>query len=226
MSDAEDQGQGEPTMEEILASIRRIISEDAPEQEAEGSTQEAEPEPVAAAEEPAEEAAEEPAQEPAEEPVEQPAEETPAPPVEDEPAPAPPADEDALELTQMVAEDGSVVDLNAEREAARARSDEPPPAPEEPEALTLEEPSPEDESTLLADATRTAATASLLNLANTAEQQSLGNLTEGGGRTLEMLVRETLEPHLKTWLDANLPTLVDRIVREEIQKMVKRAEYR
>ena len=220
MSDAEDQAQGEPTMEEILASIRRIISEDTPEEE-EGGEEAAEAEPEAAAPEPEEEpAAEEP---PVEEP---PAEEPPA----EEEAEEGDDDDDALELTQMVADDGSVVDLNAEREAARAREqDEEPAAPDEgaPE-IDLEEaaPAPDEEASLLADTTRSAATSSLLSLAAVADQQNLANLTEGGNRTLEALVRETLEPHLKTWLDANLPVLVERIVREEIQKMVKRAEYR
>ena len=46
----------------------------------------------------------------------------------------------------------------------------------------------------------------------------------GGGRTLEELVRTSLAPELKGWLDENLPDLVERIVREEIRKMVRRAE--
>ena len=46
----------------------------------------------------------------------------------------------------------------------------------------------------------------------------------GGGRTLEELVRTSLAPELKAWLDENLPDLVERIVREEVRKMVRRAE--
>jgi hypothetical protein len=33
-----------------------------------------------------------------------------------------------------------------------------------------------------------------------------------------------LTPELKAWLDANLAPLVEQIVREEIKKMVRRAE--
>jgi uncharacterized protein len=39
------------------------------------------------------------------------------------------------------------------------------------------------------------------------------------GRTLEDLVREMLRPLLKTWLDDNLPNLVERLVRAEIDRV-------
>jgi cell pole-organizing protein PopZ len=38
-------------------------------------------------------------------------------------------------------------------------------------------------------------------------------------RTLEDLVREMLRPMLKSWLDENLPTLVERLVRAEIERV-------
>lgn len=38
--------------------------------------------------------------------------------------------------------------------------------------------------------------------------------------TLEGLVREMLRPMLREWLDANLPPLVERIVADEIAKIV------
>jgi cell pole-organizing protein PopZ len=38
-------------------------------------------------------------------------------------------------------------------------------------------------------------------------------------RTLEDLVREMLQPLLKTWLDDNLPELVERLVRTEIERL-------
>jgi cell pole-organizing protein PopZ len=38
-------------------------------------------------------------------------------------------------------------------------------------------------------------------------------------RTLEDLVAEMLQPMLKTWLDENLPQLVERLVQEEIQRV-------
>src|SRR5260370_18468898 len=39
------------------------------------------------------------------------------------------------------------------------------------------------------------------------------------GRTLEDLVREMLRPMLKTWLDDNLPGMVERLVRAEIERV-------
>jgi cell pole-organizing protein PopZ len=38
-------------------------------------------------------------------------------------------------------------------------------------------------------------------------------------RTLEDLVREMLKPMLKAWLDDNLPNLVERLVRAEIERV-------
>ena len=43
----------------------------------------------------------------------------------------------------------------------------------------------------------------------------LGN----NARTLEDLVKEMLRPMLKNWLDDNLPQLVERIVRAEIERV-------
>jgi cell pole-organizing protein PopZ len=39
------------------------------------------------------------------------------------------------------------------------------------------------------------------------------------GRSLEDLVREMLRPLLKTWLDDNLPSMVERLVRAEIERV-------
>jgi uncharacterized protein len=44
------------------------------------------------------------------------------------------------------------------------------------------------------------------------------------GRTLEDMVRELLRPHMKDWLDAHLPQLVERLVREEIARLVREAQ--
>jgi cell pole-organizing protein PopZ len=41
-------------------------------------------------------------------------------------------------------------------------------------------------------------------------------------RTLEDLVREMLKPMLKAWLDANLPNMVERLVRAEIERVSRR----
>jgi cell pole-organizing protein PopZ len=41
-------------------------------------------------------------------------------------------------------------------------------------------------------------------------------------RTLEDLVRDMLRPMLKSWLDANLPDMVERLVRAEIERLSRR----
>jgi len=41
-----------------------------------------------------------------------------------------------------------------------------------------------------------------------------------GGPTIEDLVREELRPLLKAWLDANLPAVVERVVRAEIERVL------
>lgn len=42
--------------------------------------------------------------------------------------------------------------------------------------------------------------------------------------TLESMVREMLRPLLREWLDRNLPYLIERLVKREIDMMVNRAE--
>jgi uncharacterized protein len=44
-----------------------------------------------------------------------------------------------------------------------------------------------------------------------------------GGPTLEDIVREEMRPLLKQWLDANLPGTVERLVRAEIERVVNSA---
>jgi uncharacterized protein len=56
-----------------------------------------------------------------------------------------------------------------------------------------------------------------------AVESAFGNLTNtvlsNSSRTLEDLVKEMLRPMLKSWLDDNLPGLVERIVKAEIERV-------
>lgn len=45
-----------------------------------------------------------------------------------------------------------------------------------------------------------------------------------GGLTLEDIVREEIKPILKAWFDTHLPSLVERIVRAEIGRVVDRTQ--
>ncbi len=197
MSDQE--AQQEPTMEEILASIRRIISE-----EDEGGDEAA------------------------------PAVETAPEDSSDEM----PEQAEVLELTQKVDEDGVLVDESEEQEASEPAEPEPEPEPEsEPELQEEAEPAPapvldsdddtddivavEPVSTPMPDETL------LGNVAAGAAAASFGNLARNvaiassGSRTLEDMVLELLKPILKSWLDENLPSMVEEMVREEITRVAK-----
>jgi cell pole-organizing protein PopZ len=69
--------------------------------------------------------------------------------------------------------------------------------------------------------TATAAAGSVTNLvrALTSDRTQVFN----GGPTIADLVREEMRPMLKEWLDSNLPPLVERLVRAEIERVISRA---
>ena len=45
-----------------------------------------------------------------------------------------------------------------------------------------------------------------------------------GPRTIEDLVKEVMRPMIKEWLDGNLPSLVERLVSREIERLTREAE--
>ena len=45
---------------------------------------------------------------------------------------------------------------------------------------------------------------------------------EHSGITLEDIVRSELKPLLRGWLDKNLPVVIERLVREELERVSKR----
>ena len=239
----------EPSMEEILASIRRIIADD-------------EAKPVVA-EKPSAPAA--PAK--PEKPVSPPAAKAPAsdaappapavpkaavappPPPAPRAAPAPAAaptsgpvetnsqdDIDALlngldeattpEEIRPAPSDGDVLELTDEM----ALPDPPPPAfkrveptddlefaeagraaPRPPLFETFPVESPVAAQQILSRSTVSAVESAFNSLAHTVLSQN--------ARTLEDLVKEMLRPMLKSWLDDNLPGLVERIVKAEIERV-------
>ena len=66
--------------------------------------------------------------------------------------------------------------------------------------------------------------ASIAQLAGAVSREraiALGN----AGITLEQLVREICTPILKEWLDTNLPYMVERVVKQEIERIVNRSEH-
>ncbi|MGB3867183.1 MAG: DUF2497 domain-containing protein, partial [Xanthobacteraceae bacterium] len=73
------------------------------------------------------------------------------------------------------------------------------------------EPSGFSASDMLSQSTASAVESAFNSLANT--------VLSHNARTLEDLVREMLRPMLKSWLDDNLPRLVERIVKAEIERV-------
>ncbi len=69
------------------------------------------------------------------------------------------------------------------------------------------------EDVLLSSTTSAAVDSAFNTLAQTVLVQN--------ARTLEDLVREMLRPLLKTWLDDNLPGMVERLVRAEIERVAR-----
>lgn len=212
----------EPSMEEILASIRRIIADDNASKPAKS------PEPAAPKLPPAAAAPPPPPPPPQPAPpvaalkqvdvdatlveLEQPKAET-KPNFESKPEPvkppaAPPAP-DVLDLTEAMAAPSSGSNFRtidgADDIVFTERAPEPLPAPEPPPAP------PVADRSLISNATAAAVDSAFNSLAATV----LGK----NARTLEDLVKEMLRPMLKSWLDDNLPSLVERIVRAEIERV-------
>lgn len=181
----------EPTMEEILASIRRIISEDDAPQDTAGAAAEESPEPAAA-------------------------EAAPAQVAEAEPAFEPEAGDEVLELTDRVESVAtapsappveSVGDLDVYPQAEPAP---PPPAPKAAEPAWAPA---ESESLVSAPAARSASTAF--------GQLATSLIMPKDGRTLEDVVQELLRPLLKSWLDENLPGIVQAKVDAEVERIAR-----
>ena len=190
-------------MEEILASIRRIISEDG---EEEGEASEAAEAVVAEAEAEIEE--DPPAAEMAPEPDPEPEPEAVSEPVE-EPAEAEPLN-DVLELTQAIEEE-----VEPEPEPEPMPEPEPEPEVDDGDDLMLVE--KEDPVTdIVSETTAGAASAAFGKLSR---HMAVSATTDG--RTVEDLVMIQLKPLLKEWLDAHLPDIVDRMVKEEIERLAR-----
>lgn len=222
----------EPSMEEILASIRRIIADDespaAPAAKQAPADPKPQPPPAApAAPAPAADASAANSQDDIDALF---ASMESAPGAEAAPEPAP-AD-DVLELTEemAVSEETAQSALNADdvEFTEPAGSDTVPSAPSDfgaPSFATRETASRFDNqngisasglnsspmNTMLSQQTASAVESAFNNLAST--------VLTNNARTLEDLVKEMLRPMLKSWLDDNLPTLVERIVRNEIERV-------
>jgi cell pole-organizing protein PopZ len=220
----------EPSMEEILASIRRIIADDDASKAPESAAAEPAPPPPRPVQQvqpppppvftapppppppPPEPAARfEPEPEPAPPPL---------PPVMEEPVAFPSEtvaeqSADILDLTEsMTTPDSAMappqfrtIDGHSDVGFDDAPEPAPAPAPFPPAPPRLDD----QQERLLSHASSTAVDSAFNALAQTVLSQN--------ARTLEDLVKEMLRPMLKSWLDDNLPGMVERMVRAEIERV-------
>ena len=139
---------------------------------------------------------------------------------EEPPAPA----EDVLELTEQMAEPAP--DETPSFQTIDGQSDvifTDAPAPPEPRVVE-EPPSIEEPRRQQAPPQPAAAERSLMSSQTSAAVDSAFNalaqtVLVQNARTLEDLVKEMLRPLLKSWLDDNLPGMVERIVKAEIERV-------
>jgi cell pole-organizing protein PopZ len=83
----------------------------------------------------------------------------------------------------------------------------------------------EARASMISDTTLEASATSLGRLARAVRREAALRAFSGEeDRRIEDLVRESLTPMLRDWVDRHLPEMVDRIVREEIDKMVRRLQ--
>jgi hypothetical protein len=199
-----EQAQREPTMEEILASIRRIISEEDKPAEAGGDVLDLQPPPAEVKVPPAAPAPPPapPASAPKPEPVV--AKAPPPAPVFEEPVEiAPPARPLEDELMIMDQEEPAPPPMPApEPVVAKA----PPPAPR-----AEWTPPPASHETLVSHPVASQTAGALSKL--------MGSMLVSSSGTLDDVVRELLKPMLKEWLDSNLPALVEAEVAKEIDRI-------
>ncbi len=141
---------------------------------------------------------------------------TPQPPVEVPTVSTP----DILEPHQPIAETAKEISIMADNFDAAA-----PASPTTPEGLMSPDNLLPSRSTpaesLLAPQTRSATEAALNGLVSKIADERAPSIYRGGP-TLEDLVREEIRPVLKTWLDNQLPGLVERLVRTEIERLTSR----
>jgi cell pole-organizing protein PopZ len=193
-----EQAQREPTMEEILASIRRIISEEDSPPDKGGDVLDLQPPTPAAVEAKAP---------PLPEPV---IARTPAP-IFDEPSPLPAS---ALDDEYMVVEHEPEFEPMPEPEPAPAPKLVPP-SPHPQAAAPQAEWRPISQEALTSEPVAHQAAGSLSKL--------MGSMLVSSGATLDDVVRELMKPMLKEWLDANLSAIVEAEVAKEIDRIRRMA---
>lgn len=196
-------GGQDQSMDDILASIRRILNED------EAAAAEATEDPQTAASAPEVPAPAASSVPPAPERAAPPAAPAPIAPVLERQPPPSRSGPEPVELTSdMLVTPPAAVSPKAGRF-------------EETQAASPPRMGMEDTSDLIGPATAAAAAASVGSLLRAVSSERSSPIYRGGP-SIEDVVREEIRPVLKEWLDTHLPPLVERLVRAEIERVVNR----
>lgn len=138
-----------------------------------------------------------------------------------------PSDDD-LDITDApkVEEKAEEIDIDAMFDTPSDDAVEPEAVEEEPAPAVEEVAAPEvkedtqmiDEAALLNEAASVATVSSMAKLA-----ENIAISRTSAGTTLEDITRDLLRPMLKGWLDENLPTIIERLVAKELERLAEKA---
>ena len=197
----------EPSMEEILASIRRIISDDDDQSKTEENQVDPDP---AEPDEPIEDQETNQALSPTD--AVDPVAELEVDDDDDD-------DDEVLDLTDMdVADPEPLFEQQAyQAPVPPVAAPEPPPPPPSP--------APQHNQDKLVSTSQASETIDEFTKLGNKLYEDVKELPIGNGAvTLEELTRELVLPMLKEWLDQHLPITVERLVREEIERLVMQSQ--
>ncbi|MDG5748061.1 DUF2497 domain-containing protein [Qipengyuania sp. XHP0207] len=148
--------------------------------------------------------------------------------------PGEPSVEEILDsIKKVIARDsGEAVGIDRRRKPAATATPEPADAEEAEEVLELEadfavedmvaqgdHDDMDDEDALTRGDTREAMRQNFAALAMLSQPGKQPQIVRSGETSLEGLVREMLRPMLREWLDANLPGMVEEMVKAEIARI-------
>jgi cell pole-organizing protein PopZ len=193
--------QNEPTMDEILASIRKIISDDLGEGNAAAVV--AQPEPMAEVFELSTQMALPAAREPA---WNMPLTRRGPTVAEPQMAASAPKLDPVSAVTELAAR---MARMSTQAEAVAVK---------EPEAVTTAPVS--SPKAPMASETASAVSSAFGSLRQTIERETVADAAVASA--MQMVVESALRPMLKDWIDAHLPSMVERLVKAEIERMAKK----
>jgi cell pole-organizing protein PopZ len=135
--------------------------------------------------------------------------------------------DDVLELTDMVAENGTVINLKELYGIADAPSPTALNSHQQSNSTKTSYDSAENttkSNSLISEENASASAELLKSLIKTVAKPQNEGLAFRSGTTVEELIIELLRPQLSEWLNQNLPALVKHVVEKEVKKLIPRED--